>query len=55
MENNAKPITGIKAHFIMHLAAMKHALALIFAVITFPLYLLLKHVLIVLLIYLKKR
>jgi hypothetical protein len=54
MENNAKPITGIKAHFIMHLAAMKHALALIFAVITFPLYLLLKCVLIVL-IYLKKR
>ena len=53
MENNAQPVSRIKRHFIMHLSAMKYAVAIIFAVVTFPLYLLLKYVFTIL-IYLKK-
>lgn len=42
MENNAKPISGLKAMFIKHLFAMQNALAIIFVMVTFPVYLFLK-------------
>ena len=42
MENNAKPVSGLKAMFIEHLFAMQKALAMIFVIVTFPLFLLLK-------------
>jgi hypothetical protein len=42
MENNAKPVSGLKAMFIKHLFAMQKALAMIFVIVTFPLFLFLK-------------
>ena len=42
MENNAKPVSGLKAMFIKHLFAIQNALAIIFVMVTFPVYLFLK-------------
>jgi len=42
MENNAKPVSGLKAMFVKHIFAMQKALAMIFVIVTFPLFLLIK-------------
>ena len=53
MENNAKPVTGMKGEFIKHYFAILQALAWIFSIITFPIFLFIKGL--VLLLRLLKR